>query len=234
LQTLLTGKEPLEVMGGGIPPDRARTIPQPLQELITHMLAPDARNRPQNMDEVRQNLQSIKEQFLSQKVKRTAAFLWWDLWKNIPAFPRVSLYALLVLDFFSAIGFIWKPLWMLSLLLLGVLAAGRTIFRLHQVREENSTKLNTQELFKVVWEQVTGSFPAVLLLSVFSYYLYHLYEIWSGLDADVVTLGIAVGAGITFGLFWVVRWLLRVRASHQQAARLVQVAPLQQNVHKHS
>jgi serine/threonine protein kinase len=43
LQTLLTGKEPLEVLQDGIPPKRARALPKDLQTYLARMLERDAR-----------------------------------------------------------------------------------------------------------------------------------------------------------------------------------------------
>lgn len=54
LQTLLTGKEPLEIRLHGLPPDLH--LPAPLQELIRSMLDPDPGRRPQQLDEVKEVL----------------------------------------------------------------------------------------------------------------------------------------------------------------------------------
>src|SRR5260370_13244789 len=76
LQTLLTGKEPLEIMQGGIPPERARAIPKDLQNYLARMLERDATRRPHNMAEVKQALPDIKAQQPVQKIKAAAAFGW--------------------------------------------------------------------------------------------------------------------------------------------------------------
>ena len=62
----------MEILVDGIPPDRP--IPKNLQTLITQMLEPDASNRPQSMDEVKQTLQGLKEHSVGQRVKRMLAF----------------------------------------------------------------------------------------------------------------------------------------------------------------
>ena len=74
LQTLLTGKEPLEILAEGA--SRDRPIPKKLQALLTSMLERDASKRPQSMDEVKQSLQWLKEHSVGQRVKRTLAFIW--------------------------------------------------------------------------------------------------------------------------------------------------------------
>jgi hypothetical protein len=51
LQTLLTGKEPLDIRLQGMPPDVR--IPWKLQALLTRMMDPDPLKRPQGMTEVK-------------------------------------------------------------------------------------------------------------------------------------------------------------------------------------
>jgi len=80
LQTLLTSKEPLEILQDGIPLERARAIPTELQTCLARMLERDARRRPHNMAEVKQALQQIKAQRPVQKIKAAGA-------KRFPCFP---------------------------------------------------------------------------------------------------------------------------------------------------
>ena len=59
LQTLLTGKEPLEIATRGIPPDC--DIPTDLQRLIRRMMSKDAHKRPYDMNVVGQSLARTKK-----------------------------------------------------------------------------------------------------------------------------------------------------------------------------
>src|SRR5215472_3628184 len=51
LQTLLTGKEPLDIRLQGMPPDVR--LPRKLQDLLTRMMDPDPLRRPRSMTEVK-------------------------------------------------------------------------------------------------------------------------------------------------------------------------------------
>ena len=74
LQTLLTGKEPLEILVGGESTDCIKS--KELRTLLAQMLARDASKRPQIADEVKQYLQKLKEHIAGQKVKRMVTFSW--------------------------------------------------------------------------------------------------------------------------------------------------------------
>src|SRR5260221_1788605 len=60
LQTLLTGKEPLEITQDGIPPKRARAIPKDLQNYLARMLERHPTRPPHNMPERNPTLQQTK------------------------------------------------------------------------------------------------------------------------------------------------------------------------------
>lgn len=60
LQTLLTGKDPLEIKISGWPSDAL--IPQPLQALLEQMMEPEISKRPQSMEAVRWQLSEIKQE----------------------------------------------------------------------------------------------------------------------------------------------------------------------------
>lgn len=144
LQTLLTGKEPLEILQDGIPPKRARALPTDLQTYLARMLERDATRRPHTMAEVKQALQEIKAQRPVQKIKAAGAFAW-GLRKEVSVFSGLSLLLLLLLDLFSLTGLVWPLLWPLSLLLLVLLAVVRGIFALRQARAESAHKLPGRE-----------------------------------------------------------------------------------------
>src|SRR5579884_448343 len=157
LQTLLTGQEPLDIPQYGIPPERARAIPQRLQTYLARMLEREATARPRNMAEVKRALQEIKEQLPSQKLKSAAAFFW-ETSSDAPAFSRgVSLILLFFIDFFSITGAVWKPLWLLSGLAMGSFIIGRSIFKIRQEKQENAAEPGGKEVFAIVWKQLMNS-----------------------------------------------------------------------------
>jgi tRNA A-37 threonylcarbamoyl transferase component Bud32 len=63
LQTLLTGKDPLESVGGAQPLTRRR-IPPKLQALLDQMLAHDMHKRPLSMEEVKGQLQLVRARIM--------------------------------------------------------------------------------------------------------------------------------------------------------------------------
>jgi serine/threonine protein kinase len=72
LQTLLTGKEPLEILQQGMPSDVR--IPPKLQALISQMTDPDPVKRPHNMNEVKQALSHYASSFGYQEWATTMLF----------------------------------------------------------------------------------------------------------------------------------------------------------------
>ncbi len=223
LQTLLTGKEPLEIMQDGIPPKLARAIPTDLQNYLARMLERDATRRPHNMAEVKQTLQQIKAQQPAQKIKAAGAFLW-GLRKEISG---VSFLFLLLLLFFNLLFMInplslaedlpqgVPPLWPLFLLPLAALAIIRSILALRKAREERSSKLPAGETCTIVWRQLVSSAPAAFLLTFYFFCLYYFYNTYHRFD--LVTFVVIGCGGIIAGLVWLIRWLLRLRASRRQA-----------------
>jgi len=219
LQTLLTGKEPLEITQDGIPPKLARAIPTDLQNYLARMLERDATRRPHNMLEVKQTLQEIKEQQSAQKIKAAGAFLW-GLRKEISGVSFLFLLLLLFFDLQYAINPEFQaeglpPLWLLSLLLVAALAIIRSIFALRQAREERSSKLPAGETFTIVWRQLVSSAPAAFLLTFYFFCLARFFL--TDRLVDLVIFGVIGGGGIIAGLIWLIRWLLGLRASQHQA-----------------
>jgi serine/threonine protein kinase len=72
LQTLLTGKDPLEIAISSEKQRRRikRRIPTKLQPLLQQMLERDASQRPQSMEEVKEHLERFNHKFLIQKARR--------------------------------------------------------------------------------------------------------------------------------------------------------------------
>ncbi|HLZ64080.1 MAG TPA: serine/threonine-protein kinase [Ktedonosporobacter sp.] len=76
LQTLLTGKEPLEIRLQGVPPDVR--VPWKLQALIDRMTDPDPSRRPSNMAEVKETLAPYASPYASPSVP-LAWLRWWPM-----------------------------------------------------------------------------------------------------------------------------------------------------------
>src|SRR5262249_48259616 len=113
LQTLLTGKEPLEILVGGESLDCIK--PNAFRTLLTQMLEREASKRPQNMEEVKQALQRLKEHTIEQRVKRMLAFIGGffahsGLW-YIPI--MAALFVVFLIFFLN--GFFSSPFWIASL-----------------------------------------------------------------------------------------------------------------------
>jgi serine/threonine protein kinase/uncharacterized membrane protein YciS (DUF1049 family) len=233
LQTLLTGKAPLEIMQGGIPPERARAIPKDLQNYLARMLERDATRRPHNMVEVQQALREIKAQRPVQKIKAAGAFLW-GLRKEISGVSFLSLLLLLLIDLLS-IAEGWSLLWLLSLLLVAALVIIRSIFALRQAREESSSTLPAGETFTILWKQLVSSASAASLPMFYFFCLYYFYNSSTYLAlGDLVALGLIGCSGIIAGLIWLIHRLLHLRASRRLARQQKQQKleePLVQKVH---
>ncbi|GAC1308252.1 MAG: hypothetical protein NVSMB27_45940 [Ktedonobacteraceae bacterium] len=231
LQTLLTGKEPLELLVGGASPDRR--IPKKLQTLLTSMLERDASQRPQSADEVKQPLQWLKEHSAGQRVKRTLAFLWNAL---IPSIFRSMLLAallLLISLIFFFTGFFNSPFGILCLLLMLCVIVGRSAYYLHQEREEAAARLNAKEVLSTVLKHLKGSILYALIPAIFLYFLYYIQAEGSYLSAlDALFLGGIFLVCIICVLYFFrseISWLLHRVSSWRRARKHQQVSPLQQH-----
>ncbi len=238
LQTLLTGKEPLEIMQDGIPPKRARAIPTDLQNYLARMLERDATRRPHNMVEVKQALQQIKAQRPVQKIKAASAFVW----EEISGVSFLFLLLLLFFDLLSMSMLAGSPLlWLFSLLLVAAFTIIRSIVALCRAKEERSSNPSAGEAFTIVWRQLVSSAPAAFLLTFYFFCLYYFYNsLTNPYDpvhpgpVDLVTLGVIGCSSIIAGLIWLIRWLLHLRASEHQARQQQPQKleePLAQKVH---
>jgi serine/threonine protein kinase len=218
LQTLLTGKEPLEILQDGIPPERARAIPPELQTYLARMLERDASLRPHNMAEVKQALQQIKAQRPVQKIKAACAFVW-GLREEVSVFSGISLFLLLLLDLFSITGVVWPLLWPLSLLFLLLLAVVRGRSALRQARAISPNKLTGRETITLLWRQLVSSAPLTFLL----YFPFYIVNFFANAESssnnpvpDMITLAVYVGGVLIAGLIWLI---YQLRISRRQAVQ---------------
>jgi serine/threonine protein kinase len=232
LQTLLTGKEPLEILLEGA--SHNRTIPKNLQLLLTSMLERDPTKRPQSMDEVKQSLQSLKEHSTREEAKRTFTFIR----DSVREIMWIAASLLVISFFVFASSFFNSPFWIPGLLTMLLVAVGRNVHFIQQDMKEATVKLNAQETFGTILKRLKESMlylviPAILFSclsslqgsdsvsgTALSDYLFYLFY------------GGAVLAWIIYSLFFLkeeIKWLLHLipwrrtgNGKHQQ------IPPLQQ------
>jgi serine/threonine protein kinase len=237
LQTLLTGKEPLEVLVGGKSLDRIK--PKELRALISRMLEHDASQRPQNMDEVKQTLQGLKEHSVSYRVKRMLAFTGGFVTNSsIWVIPLMALLFVIFLIFFLN-GFFSSPLWLASLSLMLWTIGCRSAHYLRKEIVEASTRLNLKKALSIVLRHLEGSILYALIPAIFFFFIYYIQQqdISSGNDslASVAFLGGVILVFI-FGVLYFLKediiWLSHLSVSWLQARKHKQVPPLQQHIRK--
>ncbi len=234
LQTLLTGKEPLEILIEGMSSGCA--VPRQLQPLVTQMLERDASKRPQNMDEVRRSLQRLKERSVKQRTQRTLAFLR-DLLKHTIPTVLLKVLLLVVLLFLSIIlvnGFASSPLSMLYLPLALGAACGQVVFGLRQAIQEAPARLQAQEVLALVWKYLLRSLFSALLLAGLFYCLYLSFQVDDPFGKAFILgfVGLFSCVWIIAGLAWGTGWVLRAGARWRQTHQHVQAPPLQTHVHR--
>ncbi|HLI91246.1 MAG TPA: serine/threonine-protein kinase [Ktedonobacteraceae bacterium] len=236
LQTLLTGKEPLEIRVHGVPPDCA--IPWQLQALITRMMERDADKRPQNMDEVYYALREIRQHPAWRYTKNAAATSWTVL-KNL-VLQQIGLLAALFLtrtlmgdDPFSIM--FWAPYFLIS----AAITLGQTAYYLHQISQNALSRPTVRDISIKVGKYLSRSLRDALLPTILLYWLYlRPGTLFAPLDIFLIWL---------FGMYWVfqdcyhlLKWLSDIAARRfknpprprpqQQAA---QSPPLQQQTRRH-
>src|SRR5215472_8990486 len=146
LQTLLTGIDPLEIAISGEKQGRKikGRVPSKLRPLLEQMLERDASKRPQNMDEVKQSLQWLKEHSADHRVQQTLVFIWDFLTHSaIRLMLFLALLLLIYLIFFFT-GFFNSPFWIPCLLLMLCVIAGRSAYYLRRAREEATRRLKAK------------------------------------------------------------------------------------------
>ena len=246
LQTLLTGQEPLEIRQRGIPPERTKNVPPKLMDELVHMQARDATKRPRNMAEVKQVLQEIKAQALSQRVKAAGTFTW-ELLSDTSTFVYMSLLLLILVDIAALIDMTWQPLWMFSLLIIGGFTWPRSVFQLRSASLENQAKLSLGEKISIIWKQLSTSLPIALVVSLLVYYLFYMLNLFGAnayddyISTNLITFVVVVGGALIACLGWAIWWLARVRAarrranqakaSNKQSCTPAQEILLQQHIH---
>jgi succinate dehydrogenase hydrophobic anchor subunit len=238
LQTLLTGKDPLEIAVSGEKQGRKikRRVPRKLRPLLEQMLERDASKRPQSMDEVKQSLHWLKEHSAGHRVQRTLPFLWDFLTHSaIRVMLFVALLLLIYFIFFFT-GFFNSPFWIPCLLLMLCVVVGRSAYYLRQVREETTTRLNAKEALSIVLKHLKGSILYALIPAALCYFFYDILRPDSPLSIDdFLFLGGIILFFIICGLFLFnkeVGWLLHRVTSRWRSRKPGQAPPLQQQMRK--
>lgn len=230
LQTLLTGKEPLEIQVEGLPP--GISISKNVQALLTQMLEPEASQRPQSMEEVKQSLQHLKDQSASERLKRALTATRDALQNGIP--EVVLLVGMLF--FLYVFGFLVfdTPFWLPYLLLIPAIIIGRSTLGLYQQMKEASTRPKVKEVVALLWKFLRSSLLYALLGAFLLYCLYASQQPDSPfLIPELLLLGVALCAAMTWILYHFISWLSRLRASRRQAhQQQAEEPPLQQQVHR--
>jgi tRNA A-37 threonylcarbamoyl transferase component Bud32 len=229
LQTLLTGKEPLELLMGSGPPGYA--FPKELQALITQMLEPEPGKRPQSMYEVRHALQQLREPSPGQKAKRTLAFLPHMLNQAVTlVMLLVSMLSLSYLIFILA-GLLFGIPYLL--LLLGLFVGGG-MYYLRQERGSSSANFSRKEALDIIWKHLPGFLSAAILLAVLYLFLYALLFQNQSEETlvDYWFIGsIAIVCSLV-GLYQGIRRVQRALVARRSIQQSVQSPPLQQQVQK--
>ena len=234
LQTLITGKEPLEFLTGSAKLDRS--IPEKMQTLLVQMLERDASQRLQSMDEVQQTLQWLKDHSFKQKAQRTFAFTRDAL---IPStFHSILFVALLLIIFFAlfATGYFNSLFWIPCIpLMLGIIV-GRSAYYIREAKEETTTRLNANEVFALVLKHLRGSILFSLLPLILFYALYDIQQPDAIVVDDILILFFTTFVSIVSALYFLNReisWLLHLVTQWRQTHKPMQMPPLQQHMHKH-
>jgi|SRR5579859_4994877 len=234
LQTMLTGKEPLEMLVGGA--SRDRRIPKKLQALLTSMLERDTSKRPQSMDEVKQTLQLLKEHSMGQRVKRMFSSIWNFLIRS--GEDVVLLVAALLFFYFVFLftGFFNSPLWIPCLIVMLCTVVGRSAHHFRREREGAAARLHAKEVLGTVLKCLKRSILYALIPAILFYFLYDLLSNLSMGElsiGDVFVVGAIVFICIIFNIAVFneeISWLLHFVPSWLKAHKRKQAAPLDNTI----
>jgi predicted Ser/Thr protein kinase len=227
LQTLLTGKEPLEIVTEGIPLDC--TIPTELQRLITHMMSRDARKRPHNMVMVGQSLANTKKHLSGLQGWFVSPFAWLaTLW---------GLFTLLIASiFFPSSSF---QIWTLYFLAGLCIAICMSTYYLYKAKQTIADKVTIKELYTIINEGLFRPLATVFWLLVMGCFysllptLFYPFQLVKLLLIGFIIVNLSVMFVILKGLPWLLKWLKRKKATRkaQQSQQSASTPPLQQQMH---
>jgi hypothetical protein len=211
LQTLLTGKDPLEIRLAGMPKDC--NIPPELQALITRMMERDSRDRPRSAEEVQRQLQYLHYHSPQERRRRILAFCGQLVKNSVPQFVIGSslavLFAILGLsDGFFASGFLLP-----CILAMLATVVGRSMMCLCRELDAPGGRPERMEIFWTVWNSLTNS---IMMAAVPMLLFYCLYDSLKPLNPfagpEIVLIVISGVICIVVGLRWTIMglgWLLK-------------------------
>src|SRR5581483_11810308 len=202
LQTLITGKEPFEILVGGMPHERR--MPAKLQEYITHMLERDAGLRPQSMAEVKQQLEQLKAELIEQKIKRTCA-------TTGRVLRHLSFALLPILPLILIIHLINCPVWLAGLAF-AIIIVGRIALGLRHTLQDITGKLQMKDvlsvLSRVFWKQLPHTAISSFGLSMLLFCLFVNSQPDSeNQGLNFLSVGFILFIGFLLGIFWLSSWL---------------------------
>jgi Protein kinase domain len=214
LQTLITGREPFEILVGGM--SHQRRIPAKLQEYIAHMLERDADLRPQSMAEVKLQLEQLKAELIEQKIKRTCA--------ATGKFLRHLSFSLLpLLPFVLIVHLVNCPVWLAGLAF-AIIIVGRIALGLRGALQDATSKLQMKDVLSILslvfWKQLPHTAIASFGLSMLLFCLF----VNSQPDSDnqgvnFLLVGFILLIGFLLGIFWLSSWLEGHIATRRARAR---------------
>ena len=212
LQTLLTGKEPLEIRLQGMPQDAH--IPQKLQALISQMMDPDPFRRPL-MIEVKRSLMPYISPFRSPQWS-TFLFVY-----TVPTFIYQSG--------FGNSSFLGPYF----LLVLALIVSFCTIAPL-RIRRAAQVRLSLKATMLIVWKQLRFSLLLAYFLTGWVCLLYAILARPPIIQESSSFLWFLGAIFIIGQLFFLIVWLKRRREMRQpsQAPTLQQMLPMQQQGQK--
>jgi len=224
LQTLLTGKEPLEIATGGIPPEC--DIPSDLQRLIRHMMKRDASKRPHDMLVIGEALADTKKRLSGLPGRFASPFTWlatvWVIFMIEMARTFLSTFSLDIWSFYFLIAL--------------CAAIGISIHHFYKTKRIIRDKLTIKEIGSIIneglsrplvgmcWILIVGCFYSLIPL------LFRLHGMQLVTLIGFVIIGLSVIFAILKGLPWLLKWLKRKRAT-KQAQQSTSIPPLQQQMH---
>src|SRR5215469_8779909 len=205
LQTLLTGKEPLDIRLQGMPPDVH--IPWKLQVLLTRMMDPDPFKRPRSMTEVKGVL--------------TPLVTSWQTWSSIIYFGLMSLV-------FS--GFIDSSFVGPYLFLALALIVGYCLYAFLRAWRTAQAGLSAKAAMIIIGRQVFFSWALVSALSLGISLLYALLARPHLSWEHLLMIGLCGIFSLFTALTFLITWLKRRYGmwQPQQAPAQLQALPMQQ------
>jgi predicted Ser/Thr protein kinase len=224
LQTLLTGKEPLEIATGGIPLEC--DIPTDLQRLIRQMMSRDASKRPYDMKVVGQALADTKKRLSGLPGRFASPFTWLATLWGLFIIGMASIF----LSTFSL------DIWSFYFLVALCAVIGMNIHYFYKAKRIIPDKLTIKEIGIIINEGLSRPLAGICWILIFGGFysliplLFRLHVMQLVTLIGFVIIGLSVMFAILKGLPWLLKWLKRKRVI-RQAQQSTSIPPLQQQMH---